>query len=240
MIIDIPTAKDFKDSGVDFLNLAWDRLIGVLSDMYHLTEHKRLNDSASYTDQDRTYLLQSQRELATALTLTLQGVEFLLKGRIVSISPYLLILTDQQNRPKKANIQNKRFAEFKTVPAADLASLHNMVCGERLDEACQRLINQIRIQRNSIMHTVDNSMYLNIEKLALNILELYHHLVEPKGWMSARNNFISREAIGAYFPEDSLWGHEHHLSQQHIQLINEIEVVFALLTKRQEGILLWF
>ncbi len=77
MIIDVPTGDDFKSSGIDFLNLAWDTLISLSTklkdaeyfyNVYYSDENEEVIDQLS----SEQYWKQAQRPLSTALSLIQQ------------------------------------------------------------------------------------------------------------------------------------------------------------------------
>ena len=49
MILDIPSSDDFMQSGIDFLNIAWVKIIKLLLD---LEENKKLLESEKYNEED--------------------------------------------------------------------------------------------------------------------------------------------------------------------------------------------
>ena len=106
MIVNVPTAEDFTRTGSNLLNLAWsqvDNLLAVRLDFENDTGledvspglmaiHKPEPETAEERKvRHREYWSAAERELANAMAIAHQGVEFLLKGRIALVSPYLLI-----------------------------------------------------------------------------------------------------------------------------------------------------
>jgi hypothetical protein len=155
MIVDVPTGDDFKSSGTDYLNLAWNTLLSLLSqlqktqDFYkeHEDTYKELINPLSSEE----YWGKAQRSLSTALSLIQQGTEFLLKGHIATVSPYLLISGDPSGYPSKSHERDVRFSEFKTIDAQDLIRAYNTVSANRLPDDFQRKFEYIRSKRNTIM-----------------------------------------------------------------------------------------
>ena len=49
MILDIPSSDDFMQSGIDFLNIAWVKIIKLLLD---LEENKKLLESEKYNEEN--------------------------------------------------------------------------------------------------------------------------------------------------------------------------------------------
>jgi len=61
-----------------------------------------IREAEPETKKERTarhtaYWAAAERELANAIAIAHQGVEFLLKGRIALVSPYLLIVQDPKH-----------------------------------------------------------------------------------------------------------------------------------------------
>ena len=81
MITDIPSHEDFAAYGIAYLNLAWDAAVTLLREIEDIDDEEIRSD----------YLIASQRNLAMSVNLCHQALDFLLKGRIVEISPFLLI-----------------------------------------------------------------------------------------------------------------------------------------------------
>ena len=86
MISDVPTPKDFFDSGIELFDFAWDTVANLIT---------KFSDAINYgveeADVSEDYLAASKRRLTTALAMTQQGVEFILKGKIAEVSPFLLL-----------------------------------------------------------------------------------------------------------------------------------------------------
>ncbi len=207
MIIDVPTGDDFKSAGIDFLNLAWDTLISLSTklkdaeyfyNVYYSDENEEVIDQLS----SEQYWKQAQRPLSTALSLIQQGTEFLLKGHIATVSPYLLILGDPSNYPSKSHERNIRFSEFKTIDAQDLVKVYNTVSTGRLPDNFRQRFEDLRSKRNIIMHTVDPELYIKTKNLFVEILEICHYLIEPNSWIKIRGQFIQNEPESVlYSPE---------------------------------------
>jgi hypothetical protein len=228
MIIDVPTGDDFKSAGIDFLNLAWDTLISLSTklkdaeyfyNVYYSDENEEVIDQLS----SEQYWKQAQRPLSTALSLIQQGTEFLLKGHIATVSPYLLILGDPSNYPSKSHERNIRFSEFKTIDAQDLVKVYNTVSTGRLPDNFRQRFEDLRSKRNIIMHTVDPELYIKTENLFVEILEICHYLIEPNSWIKIRGQFIQNE------PESVLYSPETR-ELFNLRLALEINLVIDLLT----------
>jgi hypothetical protein len=116
MITNIPSADDFQESGMGFLNLAWDT-ISSIAITWGDAEAQLWKTSAN---DPNTYWMSAQKPLATALVLACQGVEMLLKSKICEVSPFLLIAGDPRGWPAKKRfwkyflhqLSNNRFTRF--------------------------------------------------------------------------------------------------------------------------------
>lgn len=200
MILDIPTRGDFDSAGITFLNLAWDAVLAL--------EHKL--DDASLDDWDvdgevsDEYWTAAQTPLATALSMAQQGTEFLLKGRIASISPFLLISGSPTEWPRGCDQQDRSFADFRMIDAQDLIRVHNTVAPERLSESMRDRFNELRRYRNSVMHTVDPRRRFTSKEIIIAILEICDSLIAPRSWMSVRREYREANPDALAFSTDDM------------------------------------
>ncbi|MDZ8108445.1 MAG: hypothetical protein RM338_22865 [Nostoc sp. DedQUE12a] len=213
MIVDVPTGDDFKAAGIDFLNLAWDIIISLLIKLkeaqdfyeeYYADEDENEEISNYYNLPSDEYWKKAQRHLSTALSLTQQGSEFLLKGHIATVSPYLLLSGDPNNYPSKSHERDVRFSEFKTIDAQDLIRAYNTVVSCRLPEDFKNKFEHIRSKRNTIMHTVDLNLSIEITNLFIEILEISHYLISPHSWIKYRKDFIEKEPDSVLYQQAEL------------------------------------
>ena len=86
MINDVPTVKDFFDSGIELFDFAWDTVANLITNLSQAIEM-----GVKEKDVAEDYWAASKRRLTTALAMTQQGVEFVLKGKISEVSPFLLL-----------------------------------------------------------------------------------------------------------------------------------------------------
>jgi hypothetical protein len=187
MIVDVPTPDDFNASGTDFLNIAW----GMIVDLsFNLKTRQEIWGGFDEVADD--YWKAAQRPLATALSLVQQGTEFLLKGHIATISPYLLLSGDPSSWPSKCHEREVRFSEFKTIEAQDLIRAYNTVKNQRLPPEFQTRYENLRSKRNTIMHSVDPNLRIQPKNLLIEILEICHYLIAPKAWIKTRKDFIDK------------------------------------------------
>ncbi len=86
MIANLPTAADLYQSGKELLDFAWDTTSNLLTEFDEA-------DCYGYDKEEisEKYWAAARRRLTTSLAVAQQGAEFILKGKIAAISPYLLI-----------------------------------------------------------------------------------------------------------------------------------------------------
>jgi hypothetical protein len=72
------------------------------------------------------YWFKAQPALANAFGLIQQAMEMALRGRIASISPFLLISRDPKDWPKTVENGAVPFSDFRTLDAADLIMVHQI------------------------------------------------------------------------------------------------------------------
>ena len=177
MITEIPSADDFKQSGIAFLNLAWDSAAQLHFQFEDAKEgYWYENEDAFEKEVPDQYWAAAQRPLATAVTLVQQGLEFLLKGRIAEVSPFFLISRSPAEWPKGCTSSDTRFADFKTIDAQDLVRVHDTVASAKLSEEIVKKFEFLRRQRNTIMHTVDREVRFTAFDIFRDVLVVSHEL----------------------------------------------------------------
>lgn len=195
MITDLPTSLDFQHAGLGFLNYSWDAAIELvrmgiyIGDPDNWRDGSELRMSAVFdvTNPDVADFWQSaQRHLATALALTQQGIELLLKAKISEVSPYLLLEGSWCKVPER----DTAFADFRTIDSQDLIRVHNIVQSKRLPDDFKNRVNDLRQKRNKVFHSVDNRFEVTAKEVMFSIMDAVHHLVGERKWVSIR-----REAI---------------------------------------------
>ncbi|EAS40752.1 hypothetical protein C9J48_10945 [Photobacterium profundum] len=183
MVFDIPSKDDFFAMGDSLLNSAWDNLVALLKDY---DEHLDLVCEADFKEQ---YFQHSKPKLMSSFTLVQQAVEFYLKGRIAEISPYILIANDGRNWPKNASRSDISFLEFRTIDAQDLVKIHNTFASQKLDDGFNTWFNQMRNERNKIIHSVSSKNQIEPSKLAEVILTAHGYFFGSTNWVESRFNY---------------------------------------------------
>lgn len=190
MITDIPTSRDFYSVGTSLLNSAWDTAASLLLDV----------DEAKYFDVDTdevsdAYWSAARIELSTALSIAQQGSEFLLKGRIASVSPFLLLGAQPKDWPKGCTSNDTPFSEFRTIDAQDLIKVHNTCHTNKLSPNFIESFEDLRKKRNSIMHSIDKRLSVHAVELITSVLDINHALGEESNWAKVRHEHLKNAPL---------------------------------------------
>lgn len=190
MITDIPTSGDFRQTGVDYLNLAWDTVEELVFQFEYGDEFCNDVDDVGSADVESEYWSAAQRPISTAVSLAHQGGEFLLKSLISETSPFLLIAGNPSSWPEKVTHNDTPFSAFRTIDAQDLVRVHESVSVKRLVPAFVQRFDDLRKKRNSLMHTVVRQLRLTVLDVFRDILEISHHLIGPYKWPAMRRKYL--------------------------------------------------
>ena len=189
MITDLPSPQDFYLAGTSYLNLAWTNSIGLALD-YMETPFEDWDDTDQIPDE---YWEASQPHLSVAVSLLQQGLEFLIKGRIVEVSPLLLIDGSSKSWPRQSDKKDTPFHRFKTVDAQELITIHDTTTESRFDEEFRELFEKVRKRRNTIMHSLDRSHRFTAVDILVDVLEASHTLLGEKKWFECRSDYHANE-----------------------------------------------
>lgn len=187
MISDIPSADDFLQASMDLLNLAWDATVELYLD--RAQSGGTLSPDADPGDH---YWRSAQPILTSSFTLIVQAIEFFLKGRICSVSPYLLLSGQSGGWPKNADQVDTSFSDYRSVDAQDLVRIHNSVCLPRLPAKFTNWYDMKRRERNRAMHTVGGSNTLLDKDVIVAVLEASEHILGRQSWVDARLGYLRR------------------------------------------------
>jgi hypothetical protein len=189
MIKNVPTAEDFTEHGLMFLNLAWDTVIDLLI----------LNDDLDRKNLEQTDLADDywkavKRPLSAAHALAQQGAELMLKAEIADVSPFLLLNDPPSAWPKGCDQEDKAFADFRTIDAQDLVRACNALRSSPLPEDFTSTFNKFRKQRNALLHTVDERLRFSEKEIVHYILSIVH-LDNPKQWARIRRTYVEDDPL---------------------------------------------
>ncbi|GAA68175.1 hypothetical protein [Pseudoalteromonas sp. BSi20429] len=225
MIIDLPTENDFNDSATNLLNLAWDQVVALLVEHEHVTENTE-EESLEITDSER-YWKAAKQTLTMSLSLVQQGVEFYMKGRIVSVSPYLLISGSPSSWPKQSkDEQHISFSRFRSIDAQDLNKVHDTVFKKKLSNEFVQWNKCMREERNKIIHTVDKNLVVTPESVIESILFAHEYFMGQKTWMQSRNSYLVNSPSNS-----TLYAQKDDLNKPYliIELFADVEAITSFL-----------
>ena len=220
MIIDVPTSADFKNAGINLLNLAWDSTISLL------IQRSDYRDISQFSLVTERYWKASQPILSSSLALVQQGVEFFLKGKIAEVSPYLLLAGQPSGFPKNSNKQNTSFSDFRTIDAQDLMRVYDTFCEVRLSDEFHQWYDELRKLRNKLMHTVDKTIAINDKEVLIKILEASDYCINPRSWIDIRSQYLMKSPDEYLFQDVPIGDDEriaYHLDQLQREIMTSIE-----------------
>ena len=202
MIIDFPTKDDFFKTSEDYLNSSWDSVVQLLSEF---DEVLVLREGSPHTKEADKYWDSARQTLITSTALVQQAVEFYIKGKIVQISPYLLISGSPQSWPKSCNKNDTSLSACRSFDGQDLIKVHDTVCDIRFTDNFIQWYERLRIIRNKVMHTVDKNLSVKPEEVLEFILFTYHHFSDDKDWFKSRRRYLENLPVNSirHFKEEA-------------------------------------
>lgn len=218
MISNIPTYDDFNKTGKELLAFSWDIVATLLVNLdeaeFYGIDQEEISDE---------YWSLSERQLKTALAITQQGIEFLIKGRICEISPYLLISDNPTKWPSPYNVQPIEFSKFRTIDAQDLIRVYDTFSDEKLDSEFVRKFNDIREKRNVIMHSLSSSLKVQVGEVIDSLLYMHSALFPNEVWPKIRKEALSKS------PNTALGSDEYIVNE----ICRELSIINNLLSPAQ-------
>ncbi|MFG1491717.1 hypothetical protein ABMA58_20875, partial [Oceanospirillum sp. HFRX-1_2] len=136
------------------------------------------------------YWTLAHRQLTTSLAITQQGIEFLIKGRICEVSPYLLISDSPSKWPSPYENKPIDFSRFRTIDAQDLIKVHDTFASEAFDQGFVRKFNQLRESRNIIMHSISESLDVQVGEVIESLLYMHKTLFPQMVWAKVRKEAL--------------------------------------------------
>lgn len=201
MIIEIPDPEDYAESAINYLNLAW----GIGVSLLELMDDSQISEWGEGRDISEFWKV-SQPTLGNAFAMIQQAQEIALKGRIVSVSPFLLIQGDPRDWPKKSADRDVPFSEFRTINASDLIKTHDSVCATKLSDTFASLFDDVRRKRNVIMHQAKSDDRLEAIDILIHTLETLDHLFPDCYWPKIRRTYLDTDPASALFSNDHVGG----------------------------------
>lgn len=202
MIKDIPTNEEFDIAAKAQFDFAWDIVISFLL---------MINDASRYSEIDEhdkeAFWETARQRILTSLIIAQQGVELAIKGKLVEISPYLLISGNYSDWPKDNDGTGVSFSEFRAIDAQDLIKVYNTVNAIKFDDKFSDLFDRLRKQRNKAMHTVSRDLNVSAQEVILILLEVHEYLYHDENWVETRADFLgSSPETHLYFSTDHVAG----------------------------------
>lgn len=203
MITNVPTAKDFEEHGLMFLNLAWDTIFDLLLEHSDAGGWARDSSTGEIDDElSMSYWEAAKRPLSIAHALAQQGAELALKSQIAATSPFLLICAPPSGWPRGCDRENVAFADFHIVDAQELIRACNTVRDSPLADELVTTFNKFRKQRNALFHTVDERLDFSYKEIVQYILRTAQ-LIAPGQWPQLRKAHLEERPIfKAYAVDD--------------------------------------
>jgi len=208
MITNVPTAEEYRKTGTDLLNLAW----GQITD---LSETLALSDTDSNAEENREktqerhtlFWQAANQKVANCIVIVQQATEFLLTAKIAAVSPYLLIANDPRDWPKGNKTDNTiDFSHFRTLDAIHLPRICDAVFQDRLQAEFHKHYEDLRGQRNSVMHLTGRSPVQGLEIYKI-ILKSFKYLspTESHSWFQERKRYSESDEHSVLGSDDSQW-----------------------------------
>lgn len=186
MIVDVPTATDFRNHGAKFLNLAWDVMLRHADAMNAFEEIEEIE-----AEEREAFARSISADVSLAVSLAHTGVDHLLKAGIAEVSPYLLVSSGPRDWPKPGK-QGVSFADFHTLESQELVRAYSVVAAQKLPDEFVNQHEKIRQIRNRLIHTVDPRLAPAVKDLILAIFVSTHTLVGPAAWIAMRRVGIDK------------------------------------------------
>lgn len=188
MIVNVPTAGDFAQVGSDLLNLAWSQVHELIAQLAEFDRQTPNETPSEIATRHREYWSAGERDLGSALTIAHQGIEFILKGQVASVNPYLLIIQDPKDWPKSDKEGNIDFGLFRTVDAIHLPRMCEAISGKEFPAEIKKEYERLRGLRNRIIHSV--------AKLSFNPAEVFSIILRFQNfafpWSKVRSAYLER------------------------------------------------
>lgn len=242
MITDIPSGDDFRQAAEDLLNLAWDNAIKLMIERVETADCLSDEVADIVSEGDDEYWQAAMPILSSSLSLIQQAIEFFLKGKIVDISPFLLITDRPQNWPSNCSTQDISFASFRTLDAQDLPRVHDTVAAIRLPENFFKWYEDMRIRRNRIMHSVQRSLELRDLDIVQAVLETSEMFLGSHVWVNRRWVYLTermpRRHNDKFIPDVVFVGDEpisplsYYLYELQREIMTVIEMMKPSLVRR--------
>lgn len=200
MIKDIPTSEEFYSAAKAQFDFSWDIVVSFLLILEEAKDYADVEE-----DDEKAFWETARQRILTSLIIAQQGVELAIKGKLVAISPYLLISGNHSDWPKDRDGTGVSFSDFRAIDAQDLVRVHDMVHEKKLDLGFSILFEKLRKLRNKAMHTVDKGLNVSAKDLVIILLDVHEYLYTGENFVSTRREFLNESAAThVYFDTDHI------------------------------------
>lgn len=191
MIINLPKPENF-------ISVAKQCLIQAFEIVY--TDDNYLKDDESL-ERDEFWDYHAG-DLNTALILTYQAIEFLLKAQVCKESPLLLLDQNPTDWPTKPDSDDKDFDDLYTISGESLVRKYSAsLRDEKVDIKLVQFIEEVRITRNRVMHGASKQK-LQPKFIIEIILDTFLYFLGVNSfWDTTRDLLINNPMFGI-FDED--------------------------------------
>lgn len=210
MITNIPTGNDFekaaKESLIQAFHLIYktDAEIDIFStnslDIPDFTEHE-------FNENYFSFWLHKQSVLRTTIVLIQQSHELFMKATIAQVSPLLLLENKRTEWPTLYKHNDKDFNNLYTLSAESLLHTYSAVLNAPAAEELIRFIDEVRVLRNKILHSIYNEPLYPREIISLILNTFTYFVGKDSWWDSIREELFHNPFYGAIdkeFEEASL------------------------------------
>lgn len=199
MIVNEPNHASLNAAALRFHFSAWEIVIDVIRDFDEHYEVISYDNEIARDVEWQQYRKSAQFDLETLFTYVAQASELALRGRICSISPFLLLMnTDNKFRRTASDID---FSELRTIDAVDVPSVANGVCDAKLSEKFTQQYQMVRSLRNKIVHMGEAGLPFKDEGLITLLCDQYNELWSNKHFFRSWIGFSSKKRT-SYFNDD--------------------------------------
>lgn len=186
MITNIPTAKEYIDSGRKILGKSWSRITG-LYDLWLYNSKRGHNIGFGINNRlDLSSFWNNSREdVAEAISNVQHGVELILKGRIIEINAFLIIkdMSNQIKSEKKADVD---FRGLKSIDSSEIIKILEKVTHHRLSDEFKEKFEKSRKMRNQFMHSIIGEGVSDAKKTLEYCLFMHAELFPGESWIATR------------------------------------------------------
>lgn len=218
MIVNVPTSEALNHSALRLYFSAWATLIDIRYDF-----DESFSGDHDWTREREEYIAACQPDLQAACSTIQQYNELALKARICEVSPYLLLIRNDQKfslAPKKID-----FADLRTLDAVELPAAVNSFTANPLSAQYVQAYNEVRSLRNKITHLGALDRVFQPDDLLRLMVGQYIELWPERAWLNDRLRYAS-ETRSSFF-------HDGKYSTAEMVVMHELSDNFGFFTSAE-------